>query len=358
MSNDQIIRSSKPHEVTIPEGSNSARSIRNKLGHREVEQEREEKVSVDKQYTDRTVQAENEALSDRQVQVGQTDATRADNAISVQEGAQDPNRIRVPGATGDSGNQVKIDDTAVKDRHLTIDTADDHSSNRVAVPQSGQDDHRVALPAGSRETDNFANVPADTQGENRALLPTDSARENRALLPTDSTSDNTVSIDSQARSGNRATHDDDAHHDTHAQIPEQASASSMPVSIPADNIQDSFAQVPDMNHTDSPPVKVDGHGITDPARVVVEDSPAEHAEVSIPVAVPETAPAAPVEVEKPHEVAEAAPVVAPPVVAVRAEPTQVRAHPVDKKSEEFRGRVVKLRDEVDQLNRRLDDIKK
>ena len=40
MSNDQIIRSSKPHEVTIPEGSNSARSIRNKVGQREVEQER------------------------------------------------------------------------------------------------------------------------------------------------------------------------------------------------------------------------------------------------------------------------------------------------------------------------------
>ncbi|MEY4073475.1 MAG: hypothetical protein RJA29_832, partial [Pseudomonadota bacterium] len=36
MSNDQIIRSTKPHEVTIPEGSNNARSIRNKVGQRDV----------------------------------------------------------------------------------------------------------------------------------------------------------------------------------------------------------------------------------------------------------------------------------------------------------------------------------
>jgi hypothetical protein len=39
-------------------------------------------------------------------------------------------------------------------------------------------------------------------------------------------------------------------------------------------------------------------------------------------------------------------------------PAQVTATLADKKAEEFRGRVVKLRDEVDQLNHRLDEFKK
>ena len=54
----------------------------------------------------------------------------------------------------------------------------------------------------------------------------------------------------------------------------------------------------------------------------------------------------------------AAPVAPPHHAVVHAAHAQVSAHPVDKKTEEFRGRVVKLRDEVDKLNHRLDDIKK
>ena len=124
------------------------------------------------------------------------------------------------------------------------------------------------------------------------------------------------------------------------------------------SIQDSFAQVPDMNHTDSPPVKVDGHGITDPDRVMVEESTDEHATVPVPVSTPEPAPQAAAVPEEPPAVALAAPVAPPHHAVVHAAHAQVSAHPVDKKAEEFRGRVVKLRDEVDQLNRRLDNIEK
>ena len=114
-----------------------------------------------------------------------------------------------------------------------------------------------------------------------------------------------------------------------------------------------------MTHTESAPVKVDGHGITDPSRVVVEEVPDKRNEVQVPVT---PTPPAPVQADaQKEETVQTAPVAmaaAPVTPVVHATSAQVSAQLADKKAEEFRGRVVKLRDEVDQLNRRLDEIKK
>jgi hypothetical protein len=89
MSNDQIIRSSKPHEVTIPEGSNNARSIRNKVGQRDIEQEHDEKVTVDNHYTDRTVHGEAQVIDDHHEAVEHDPTAEADRVALVNEAGVD-----------------------------------------------------------------------------------------------------------------------------------------------------------------------------------------------------------------------------------------------------------------------------
>lgn len=370
MSNDQIIRSNKPHEVTIPEGSNSARSIRNKLGHREVEQEREETFAEDKQYTDHLVQAGSESMSDQQVAISQEPQTSADHRVAVPESLGDTQRVQVSETGDTSPDRVSIESSQTEAHWVKVESTDEPSANRVSLPhQTGKEDRHVVLPQGGADSDNRAVMASDVAGVNRAVgatdtlsddhvaLSTDRHADNRAMLPHDTSSDNRVAIPEGDQAAYRVTHDDDVQHDSFATVPAQGTANSSPVSIPSDSIQDSFAQVPDMTHTESAPVKVDGHGITDPSRVIVEEVSVHRADVPrLPAVEPVFDPAAPHHEEADHALVHAA--AAPAAAMVQVESAQVSAQLADKKIEEFRGRVVKLRDEVDQLNRRLDEIKK
>ena len=368
MSNDQIIRSSKPHEVTIPEGSNNARSIRNKVGQRDIEQEHQEKVTVDKHYTDSTVQAESPAITDHQVELEQAPGSGSERVSLGQEGPTESGRIKIDDTDSSADHRVAIETTQDTTHRVTLDTDTAEGANRVKLPASEQGNNLAALPPEEGRSDDRVPIASDARDDHREPLPLESRADNRATFATEGETDHRAELDAQAASDARVpidTQNPAAHHatlqddarDSRSQVIEGAT-SSQPVSIPSDSIQDSFATTPAMTHSESTPVKIEGHGITDPDRVLVEESPPDPlAEVLVPHAsqaadvtenLQEPAPA-PV-----AAVAQAAPGATPS----RAAPPQVTSHLADKKAEEFRGRVVKLRDEVDKLNHRLDEIKK
>ena len=321
MSNDNIIRSSKPHAVTIPEGSSNARSIRNEVGQRELEQEQFESIQAEPQATRNTVQIDTEALSDQRVGIEDTRGLQADAHAQVQEGRRESDRARAVEDGLTASDPVEIDTSLGEDNRVRIDNANDLQP------------HRVAMPPQEGSGDNLARIPSDTSSDNRVKLEAAAGHDHRVAL------------------------EDEDRQDALAQ--KEGATSSEPVSVPADSFHDRFATTPSMTQPDSPPLKVDGHGITDPDRVIVEDIPDPLADVQVPVGEPE----APTDHVLSEEVVTSpvqavAPADALATTPIRAEPAQVKAHLVDKKAEEFRGRVVKLRDEVDQLNRRLDEIEK
>lgn len=367
MSNDQIIRSNKPHEVTIPEGSNNARSIRNKVGQRELEQEQEDRVTADKHYSDRTVHAESDAITDRLVEVENASGAGVDRVALEHQQSLESGRIQIDDTDATTDNRAHLDNSQDATHRVTLDTQADESPNRVKLPTSGHDDARVTLPSEEGRSDNRVSIAADAQSDNRALLPDESLADQRANLPSETQVDHRATLDTDAFSGShvaieaqnpnpyRATLQDDAI-DSHSHVKEGAT-SSQPVKFLSDSIHDSFVTTPVMKHTESSPVKVDGHGITDPDSVIVESSPDPLGKVLVPHAQPEVSD--PLSGQDEDLLAVAEDLTPPPVSALQhTVSAQVTAHLVDKKAEEFRGRVVKLRDEVDQLNRRLDEFKK
>ncbi len=367
MSNDQIIRSSKPHEVTIPEGSNNARSIRNKVGQRDIEQEQDDKVTVDKHYADRTLSAGSDEITEHLVQVEQAADTESDRVTLEHEASHASGRVRLDDRDTSTDNRVTLDPSEDANHRVMVETQADEAPNRVKLPTSGVDDARALLPQEDGRGDNRVPIAADTHHDNRAVLPDESLTDQRASLPSEALVDHRAEFDAEGLAGSHVAVDvqhhatdratlQDAQMDSRSPATEGAT-SSQPVKIPSDSIQDSFVTTPHMTHSESTPVKVDGHGITDPDSVIVENSPGARVHVPVPHDEPEAPNPLPADEEEHLPVAEdlpLAPVSAPEHPAV----AQVTAHLVDKKAEEFRGRVVKLRDEVDQLNRRLDEFKK
>ena len=333
MSNDQIIRSTKPHEVIIPEGSNNARSIRNKVGQRDIEQEHQETVSTDKHYTDQIVNAGSDAVTDRHVELEHAADTGLDPILLEREADTEAARIRISESETTAENRVQIEPSQDATERVAIDPDATEAPNRVQLPPSGQEDAYVTLPHEAGRTDNRVRISSETQADNRALLPDDA----------------------QDPSPHRATVQNDQI-DSHSHV-QEGGTSSEAVKIASDSMHDHFATTPLMTHTESSPAQVDGHGITDPDRVIVESSPDPLGNVPVPHGAAELAVPLPEPEEALLAVVEDLPQPAVSAQALSA-PAQVTAHLVDKKAEEFRGRVVKLRDEVDQLNRRLDEFKK
>jgi len=367
MSNDQVIRSTKPHEVTIPEGSNNARSIRNKVGQRDVEQDRQEKVTVDKHYTDRIVHGASGAVTDEHVEVEQASDDGVSRVAMGQEEQRDSERIKISNTDGTADHRVQIESSQGSDHRVAVESQSPASSGPVALPSSNTQDSYATLPPSDGATENRVAIPTHTQDDNHALLPDDAQSAHQVALPmgdsgdhrapmdTDASSINRVPVDTQGLTPHRVSLEEDSGNSHSPAI--EGATSSQRVSIPTDSLHDSFATTPDMTNTESSPVKVDGHGITDPDRVIVDGSPEVLNTVPVPRAepqVPDTPPAP----QEPH-LAAAAVGLSPAVSAPKpTSPAQVTATLADKKAEEFRGRVVKLRDEVDQLNHRLDEFKK
>ncbi len=367
MSNDQIIRSTKPHEVIIPEGSNNARSIRNKVGQRDIEQEHQETVSTDKHYTDQIVNAGSDAVTDRHVELEHAADTGLDPILLEREADTEAARIRISESETTAENRVQIEPSQDATERVAIDPDATEAPNRVQLPPSGQEDAYVTLPHEAGRSDNRVRIPSETQADNRALLPDDAWVDQHASLETEAQVDHRATLDSEGLHSSNATtdaqdpsphratvHDDQI--DSHSHV-QEGGTSSEAVKIASDSMHDHFATTPLMTHTESSPAQVDGHGITDPDRVIVESSPDPLGNVPVPHGAAELAVPLPEPEEALLAVVEDLPQPAVSAQALSA-PAQVTAHLVDKKAEEFRGRVVKLRDEVDQLNRRLDEFKK
>jgi hypothetical protein len=285
MSDDQIIRTSKRHEVSIPEGSNNASSQKSVVGVHEPELSSESAQRVDHETSDHTVRVQEESLADRHISLAPDSADPDHQVMLPQEGDSTSHRALLPG-----------DDPAAE--------------NRVQLPSDDpRSPDRVALPGGTPPQDNLWTLPADHRDGNTVKLEAGAVTSH------------TQSLTSQA------------HHDTHAELP-------------------------DMTNTAGSHVSIEDERITDPQRVVVDDSHGDPPIVAVPAADSAHQAEDVLEGSQDEDAGAVASETQTMATTLSESPAQVSSHLSDKKAEEFRGRVVKLRDEVDQLNRRLDEIEK
>jgi hypothetical protein len=160
-------------------------------------------------------------------------------------------------------------------------------------------DRRVSVDASHGAGSENVKLDADpSAGENRALLPEDNREENRIRLPDESIDENRIPVIS-----------DVVEEGDNVLVVSEKGATENRIKLPPD--------APDLR---------------DPT-LVSQDADSPHS----PPAAPELA-------SEQHSETEPAP--------------QVAASLVDTRREEFVGRVVKLREEVDQLNQRLDRLEK
>jgi hypothetical protein len=256
---EEIIRSTKEHEVSIPEGSNNAKSRQSTVGIGELNIVRKDSVKAAQEHQNR--QAAGEAIR------------------------LDAERVVVPGDEDREPNIVSIQDSAPS------------GSSVVRLPsQEGKDDNTIQLPQDRAADDNIIAIPTDHSEDSRAMLPTE----------------------------------DKAHHHQ--------------VEVPTDQI-------------------------TDPSRVIVEDGAVVRKPPTL--VFPEESKVSeedPADELQPHLVVHSSED-APQIAAIsshdaedlHSEPVlkaQVVGSLADKWQQEFRGRVVKLREEVDVLNERLDKLEK
>jgi len=255
---EEIIRSTKEHEVSIPEGSNNAKSRQSTVGIGEVNIERQDSIKAAEEHENRQAVGETLRLDAERVVVP-GDEDRGPNIVSIQESASPGSgTVRLP-------------------------------------PQEGKADNTIQLPRDEAADDNIIAIPTDHTEDSRATLPTD--------------------------------------HQAHHQV-----------EVPTDQITDpSRVIVEDGAVVRTPPTLV----FPEESDVTAEDTaeePQSHPVVHSPEDAPHTAAPSSHETEASHSES----VLQPQVVGSLA----------DKWQQEFRGRVVKLREEVDVLNERLDKLEK
>ncbi len=243
---DEIIRSSKEHEVSIPEGSNNAKSRQSSLGVGEVRTESETSIKAVQEHENRQVAGEAVTVDSERVVVAQDEGPQP-NIVSVQE---EPN----------------------------------------AKPSL------VPLPAQAGQEENVISIPSDNIESSRVVIPSDNtSHDQRVGVPSEHITDPSRVI----------VEEDD--------VVRSAPALEFPPEVQAE-VEDGFEQQPPAVLSEPPDEASPGH--SHPAELDASES------------------------DKP----------------VRR--TQVVGGLSDKWQEEFRGRVVKLREEVDVLNERLDKLEK
>ena len=322
MSNDQIIRSSKRHEVSIPEGSNNASSQKALVGVHEPEPGSESSLS-----------AANEQ-PDQRVTLAQDTADEAQRVLLAQEEATEPSRVQLPSEASILDDRIQLaPDAPALDNRVQLPDEQASEANRVRLPQEGG-------PASERVP-----VPGDdSRASERVKLPSGQAlHDNTVVLTADIREDNVVKLAPSATTEHVEHLEQKGLQDTHAGLPDMTTSPDAIVSLDAERVATPSRAVVDDAH-DRPIVSIPPAELEDDAEVAVEEALVD---------------------EEPHSVAEESMVAQahdqpdePPMVHEHAPLAQVSGYLSDKKAEEFRGRVVKLRDEVDQLNRRLDEIEK
>lgn len=323
MSNDQIIRSSKRHEVSIPEGSNNASSQKALIGVHEPEPGSESSLTAAHEQPDQRVTLTQETAEDAQ------------RLLLAQEEAPASSRVQLPSEASILDNRIQLapDDSTLDNR---VQLPDEHASetNRVRLPQEGG-------PASERVP-----VPGDDfLASERVKLPSGQAlHDNTVVMTADIREDNVVKLASSTATEHVEHLEQKGLQDTHAGLPDMTNSPDATDSLDAECAAAPSRAVVDEGH-DRPIVSVPPAELEEDADVAVLEALVEDEQQSPAVAESLIAQAH----DQPDE---------PPMAHEQAPLAQVSGYLSDKKTEEFRGRVVKLREEVDQLNRRLDEIEK
>jgi hypothetical protein len=137
MSQD-IIRSTKEHEVVIPEGSINAKSKTSTVASGTIEPEHVERVTTSNTVVDRRVSVdEAQHLDSDNVKLGPDDGA-GENRVRLPESQQEENRVRLP-ETHQEENRALLPEESLQD-------------NTVLLPSDeGLQDHRVKVPSDAVE---------------------------------------------------------------------------------------------------------------------------------------------------------------------------------------------------------------
>ena len=144
---EDIIRSTKEHEVVIPEGSINAKSKSSSVGTTSPEPEHVEKVSNTNEIVDRRVSVdEAQASGNENVKLDALPSV-GENRVLLPEEKQEENRIRVP------------DESIDENRIPVISDVVDDGDNVLVVSEKGVTENRVKLPANTQELHDPVLVP-------------------------------------------------------------------------------------------------------------------------------------------------------------------------------------------------------
>jgi hypothetical protein len=121
---DDVIRSTKGHEVVIPEGSINAKSKTSTVGVTEIEPEHVEKVS------------ETHAIVDRRVSVDDSHASGSGNVPLPEDKGRADNRVLIP-QTQTSENRVQLPQDSIDDNRIPVISDVLQDGPRVTLPSDG-----------------------------------------------------------------------------------------------------------------------------------------------------------------------------------------------------------------------------
>lgn len=245
-----------------------------------------------------------------------------DHQVSIPEGSNNAESRKAMVNTGQ--NQLTADPA-------TGDIAKSGENRQQVVETNPIETGRVRLDEEPGMEDRWVSIPSDRIDDRSILLETDPSTENRVQMPAGSDAVNTAFVPTPSMT------------DSHASLPPEPVAEPNQVAVPTETITDPSRVILEAGDV----VRVPPGPEFPPDEPTVEDLPQEGAATAPEQAALNSEPLA-MPVSPPHKAdAEAITEVLSPQVAEVF---------VDKWQQEFRGRVVKLREEVDALNVRLDRL--
>lgn len=136
---EDIIRSTKEHEVVIPEGSINAKSKSSSVGVAAVEPEHLEKADTANVVIDRRV-AVDEAAPVRNENIAlPPDEVAGENRVRLPASSEEDNRILLPGESIDDHRIPVVTDVVEEGNTLMLPPEEALASNRVKLPADVSD---------------------------------------------------------------------------------------------------------------------------------------------------------------------------------------------------------------------------
>jgi hypothetical protein len=145
---EDIFRSTKEHEVVIPEGSINAKSKTSSVASGSLQPEHVERVTSSNTVVDRRVSVDEAQRPDSEnVKLGPEDGT-AENRVRLPESSQEENRALLPpGASQDSHVKLPTDEGMGEHRVKISSDAAELSDPDLLALEDGHHSHSAAIAA-------------------------------------------------------------------------------------------------------------------------------------------------------------------------------------------------------------------